>query len=153
MIYRQAKVTDSQQMADLIYRVALLFKAIDFTDIGWQFSCEFNTVENIEARFEQSNYVSHVCEVDNQLVGLISIADNQVITQLFVDEDFREKGVASRLWQESLNAIGEQLNLSQFRVKSSSFAIKFYEKLGFEIAGERQCSNGIWYIPMVMRDN
>ncbi|TQV75088.1 GNAT family N-acetyltransferase [Aliikangiella marina] len=151
MVFREAKISDSQQIAELIYRVALPFKLVDFTEVGWQFSCEYNTVEKIRQRFSQPNYITWVCEVDGTIIGLISVLEKMQISQLFVDATFRKRGVAKRLWREVLNQLTlDDNNPVQFSVKSSSFAVKFYEKIGFQVIGERQCSNGIWFIPMTL---
>jgi len=152
MNIRKATLADSEQIADLIYRVALPFKSVDFTDIGWQFSCEYNSVDKVRERFLETDYLTLVCMVDEELVGLISIVNSQVISQLFVDAEYRYLGIAKQLWHKVLLTLRKENRQAGFKVKSSSFAVKFYEKLGFKVVAERQCSNGIWFIPMVMSE-
>lgn len=83
---------------------------------------------------------------------MIEIRENKNISLLFVNKDFHGRGIARRLYEESLK-ICKQRNetLEMFYVHASPFSIPIYEKLGFIATDKMQEKFGINYLPMQMR--
>lgn len=83
---------------------------------------------------------------NNQLIGIIGTKNKgRHISLLFINPKYHREGIGSILFDYAyLNQ-----TVSQITVNSSSFAVKFYESLGFtKIAGEQE-TNGLRYTPMI----
>ena len=85
----------------------------------------------------------YVAKVENNIIGYAiawRVANEMQIANLAVDPRFRRLGIAQRLINALITqAIKEQVEAVHLEVrKSSAPAIRFYEKLGFHITGERK---------------
>jgi predicted GNAT family N-acyltransferase len=61
----------------------------------------------------------------------------------------KRKGIATTLLKQAITKIRtENPALEQIIVHSSPYALPIYQKMGFEVTGERITENGITYIPM-----
>jgi len=66
----------------------------DFDSEGWQRFLAPNTEAVIRNRLNGSDYITLLCENHEELVGLITIKNHEIIDQFFVHPLFRRKGVA-----------------------------------------------------------
>lgn len=87
-----------------------------------------------------------VCLSGSDLVGVITILDQEKIDQLFVRKDFRGLGVATRLWQSAKKMCTKNPGL--FWVRSSSVAIPVYKKFGFCVVSPEETFKGITFTRM-----
>jgi ribosomal-protein-alanine N-acetyltransferase len=94
-----------------------------------------------EIEKEEGYYIT--CRCDGQLVGyggVLVIMDEAHVMTLAVREDFRRRGVAMRMLLELIRgaeAKGARFLTLEVR-KSNQAAIKLYDKVGFQIMGERK---------------
>lgn len=83
-----------------------------------------------------------------KLIGIIATRNNDShIALFFVHEDYQKQGIGRLLFNECLK---ENIN-KQITVNSSVYAVRIYERLGFEQIGSLKEENGIRYIPMIFK--
>lgn len=98
---------------------------------------EFNTSINEIGVF--SHYL--VYEEDNKILGFINydlIYDRAEISYIFVNSNYRKRGIASKLFDNMLMRIKDAKNISLEVRISNDPAIKFYEKHGFKKVAKRE---------------
>lgn len=83
---------------------------------------------------------------NDMLVGILATKENgSHISLFFVDPTYHRKGIGRKLFE----FIRINQRAKRITVNSSSYAVKFYERLGFFKTAEKQESNGMRYTPMV----
>ena len=83
---------------------------------------------------------------NNKLIGVMGTKnDSTHISIFFIDIEFQRKGIGKKLFEF---AFTNQLP-KQITVNSSSYAVRFYESIGFTKTTEEQNANGLRYTPMV----
>ena len=97
------------------------------------------------SRFNDPNFFNFVAEIENKIVGYISIKSGFHLYHLFVSPDFHRLGIAKSLWQHMVNL----LDIKQCTVRSSIFAIPVYIRLGFNVSGNIACKDGLSFQTMV----
>lgn len=122
----------------------------DFDENGWENFLKPNTLEAIQRRLQNREYLTLLCEDGGELAGLITIRLYEKIDQLFVHPGHRRKGVATNLWQEARTICEERSGPKGYWVKSSSMGVPVYRSFGFEVVGERRNQDGISYVPMAL---
>ena len=93
MVIRLASSDDSESLSALVLKASRCVKEKDFTNEGWNFLKSTNTPEAFQKRFEASNYLCWVCEIDEEISGYLAMIDNQKIDHMFVLADHRRKGI------------------------------------------------------------
>lgn len=83
---------------------------------------------------------------DSELIGIIGTKNKgQHISLFFINPKYRRKGIGRLLFDYAYS----NQTVAQMTVNSSSFAVRFYENLGFTKAAEEQVTNGLRYTPMI----
>lgn len=83
---------------------------------------------------------------DNELIGIIGTKNNrQHISLFFINPKYHRKGIGSILFDYAYS----NHKVTPITVNSSSFAVRFYENLGFTKTAEEQETNGLRYTPMI----
>lgn len=96
------------------------------------------------------NHFCLVAAIENKPVGMIEIRDNNHICLLFVAKNYMGQGVAKELVHRALEICRKKYpGLQKIDVNSSSYAVKIYEKLGFNVIGPSKEQNGIIFVPMI----
>ena len=81
---------------------------------------------------------------------MIEVRDNNHICLLFVAKNYMGQGVAKELLHRALEVCRKQHpGLQKIDVNSSSYAVKIYEKLGFNVIEPSKEKNGIIFVPMI----
>jgi predicted GNAT family N-acyltransferase len=134
----------------LIKKVYDEFVSIDYCEEGNSFFYDWIQPSKIAER--QNNQINiWVAFIDTELVGMIEIRDNKFISLLFVDKKYQGRGIAKRLFDESLKEIIQRdSNLDKFYVHASLYSIPIYKKMGFIETENMREENGIKYLPMEM---
>lgn len=101
MRIRKAKIEESQEIRKLILDAVTPHKDEDFDSEGWKGFLAPNSEAAIRDRLSSSGYLTLLCEKHEQLVGLITIKNHEIIDQLFVHPSFRRQGVAQLLWNNA----------------------------------------------------
>jgi GNAT superfamily N-acetyltransferase len=134
----------------LIKKVYDEFVSIDYCEKGNNFFYDWIHPSKIAER--QNNQINiWIAFIEKELVGMIEIRDNKFISLLFVDKKYQGRGIAKRLFDESLKEIIKRdSNLDRFFVHASPYSIPIYKKMGFVNKDNMREENGIKYMPMEM---
>ena len=143
MDIRFASPDDAEDLSVLVLKASRSVKATDFTNEGWNLLKSTNTPAAFEKRFEASNYLCWVCEVDGQMAGYLAMIDNEKIDHMFVLAEYRKKGICKKLWSRAKKHCVQSGGGDYFWVRSSSYAEPVYKSFGFRPSGQRKSSNGI----------
>lgn len=84
---------------------------------------------------------------DERLIGVLSFSRNYYISFCFVAKGYHRKGVASSLFHEMLPE-AKQNSIKTIGLKSSPYAIPFYQHLGFIETDSQKNMDGILFTPM-----
>lgn len=134
----------------LIYKVYDEFVSMDYCEEGNKFFYDWIQPSKIaERQLNETNI--WVAFKDSELIGMIEIRDNNFISLLFVDKKYQGKGIAKRLFNESLKEIIQRdSNTDKLYVHASPYSIPIYRKMGFINTDNMREENGIKYLPMEM---
>ena len=87
---------------------------------------------------------------ENKLIGIMGTKnEGKHISLFFIKKEFHRKGIGKQLFDYSQC----DCPANEITVNSSTYAIRFYESLGFEKTNDRQQTNGISYTPMKLISN
>lgn len=87
---------------------------------------------------------------NHELIGIIGTKHNGAhISLFFIKPDYHRKGVGRELFDY---AYANQM-VEAITVNSSSYAVRFYESLGFTKVAEEQETDGLKYTPMIRMQN
>lgn len=83
---------------------------------------------------------------NNELIGIIATkSKGQHISLFFINPNYHRQGVGRSLFEYAYS----NQDVLVITVNSSSFAVRFYESLGFEKVVDEQETDGLRYTPMV----
>ena len=96
-----------------------------------------------KSELENGNSKYLVAKINSQIVGfagIIPIVDECEISNIVVHKDFRNQKIGSCLLQKLIDlTVSLNLKIINLEVRESNiFAIKLYEKFGFEVCGLRK---------------
>lgn len=112
----------------------------DFEEEGYETFKSF--VSNEQTIHELTIYGAFENE---SLIGIIGTKkEGKHISLFFVHKKYHRKGIGKRLFSYAIN----DCPVEEVSVNSSTFAISFYQSLGFEKTSEMQITNGLKYTPM-----
>lgn len=143
MNIRPAIQEDAQAIANVAFEAVTPHKANDFNDEGWEHFVSISGTAATLRRLHSSDYLILCYTVDGELLGVITVYNNQKIDQLFVLPKARNQGIAQKLWFEAKYICLKQGNPGNFWVRSSQLAVPIYQKFGFYKVGEREVVKGI----------
>lgn len=142
---RKLDQTEFQQAATLALEVYLQCGQEDFEDEGletfksFMFNDELMNELRIYGAFE-----------GNRLTGIMGTKnEGKHISLFFINKEFHRKGIGKQLFDYSQC----DCPANEITVNSSTYAIKFYESLGFEKTDDKQQTNGLRYTPMKFTSN
>ena len=144
-----ARIDDADAIRELIIEAATDCKAVDFDDHGWKTFVSANNIELTKNRIKNPRYFMLCCWLQNQLVGVITICDDEKIDQLFVKKENRGQGIAKKLWEEFCRV--KSVSGKEYWVRSSTMAVPVYESFGFRVEKSDQILNGIKFTQLVKR--
>lgn len=85
---------------------------------------------------------------DKHLVGIMGTKhEGKHLSLFFIRKEHQCKGIGKQLFCFAIN----DCPVDEMTVNSSTYAIRFYQSLGFERTNEKQCTNGITYTPMILK--
>jgi GNAT superfamily N-acetyltransferase len=143
MSIRTASKEDAQQIKDLVSSLSYFYMSDLNSALPAWFSTNLELVQ-FEARLESGRFTNIIYELDNNIVGYISMKDNSHVYHLFVDRHHQGKGIARQLW----SAVKRICPSSKYTVRSSIYAVPIYQKWGFVISDVVGEKDGIQYQPM-----
>lgn len=85
---------------------------------------------------------------DKNLVGIMGTKhEGKHLSLFFIRKKYQCKGIGKQLFCFAIN----DCPVDEMTVNSSTYAIPFYQSLGFEKTKEKLCTNGITYTPMIFK--
>lgn len=144
-IIRAATAEDSSSIANFIQPIVKQFISHEFTQQGEKIMLDSMVAEAIERNIlgDYAYWIAHDPE-SNDILGVLGVKGKNHVFHLFTQPNLHRNGVGRSLWHEYLSGSEE----TQFTVNSSTIAVAFYEKLGFEKQGKRFEKNGVICYPM-----
>lgn len=84
---------------------------------------------------------------NNELVGIMgSKNEGKHISLFFIKPIYHRRGIGRKLFDYAYTLNG--LSTTEITVNASTYAVPFYESLGFQPIGDAQCYHGLTSIPM-----
>src|SRR5688500_11565290 len=142
MNVREAISSDAEAIHHLISEVAPSCHQ-DFGPRGLVNFITSNTLEKILERIQSRDYLSLLCEIENKVIGIITVKNYEKIDQLFVHPKYWRRGIARNLWQKAFVILKKNAQVSVITVKSSSVGVQVYKCFGFAVAGAKGSSGHI----------
>lgn len=91
--------------------------------------------------------------VDGNIIGTCRVrlmGSAAKIERVAIIKEFRGKGVGQTLMKYILNELGKNGDIELFKLSSQSYAVPFYEKLGFRTRGPEFVEAGMPHYNMVL---
>lgn len=141
MNIRQLNNREYNEAVELSLKVFMECGTTDFDDSG------LNTFKNFIYNKSLMNELTIFGAFDDsELIGIIGTKNKgQHISLFFINPKYHRKGIGRNLFDYAYS----NQTVAQMTVNSSSFAVRFYENLGFTKAAEEQVTNGLRYTPMI----
>lgn len=149
--FRPLNPGDEVEVCNLVARSFNEFIAPGFSEDGIE---EFFRYANPRALAKRSrrDHSTIVAEADGGVAGIIEIAERKHISMLFVDKEFHRRGIGKELVRTALERIRSSGGTPEkLTVNSSTFAVPFYESLGFVQTSEPKIIHGVLHIPMALK--
>lgn len=140
MNIRQLNNSEYEKAVSLALDVFVECGSVDFDVNGLQ------TFKNFVYDDELMNELCIFGAFDNEtLIGIIGTKNGgSHISLFFISPKFHRRGIGRQLF----DSVYADQNQMQITVNSSSYAVKFYESLGFSKTSEEQETDGLKYTPM-----
>lgn len=153
IIIRQAYLNEWEDAMSLAWRVFKQFVAKDYTPEGVESFLDFISDSSLKRTFEAGECHLFAAYDNGHMAGMISLRNHTHISLLFIDAPYQKKGIGRQLIQYLESYVMLAQKGSFITVNSSPYAVDFYRRVGFMDTGGKQCSDGIWYIPMEKKIN
>lgn len=145
---RKATAEDWDSAMELAFRVFLKYEAEEYGPEGIKNFAQFVTDEDLKKMFLLGEYLLFVAEIDDKLIGLISLRSGNHISLLFVDENYHRRGIGTRLVKHLQEYMLQNTKQQKLTVFASPYGVPFYHKIGFTDIGKETHKDGIIYTPM-----
>lgn len=140
MNIRKLYISEYKEAIELSLNIFMECGAADFNTEGLETFKSF--IHNPDLMNELTIFGAFETE---RLIGIIGTKNQgQHISMFFIDPQFHRKGIGKALFETAYKTS----SVNQITVNSSSYAVKFYESLGFLKITEEQETNGLRYTPM-----
>lgn len=146
---RWAGSQDWTPAMNMIWKTFLKFEGDVYSPEGVRNFLDFITDENLFHSFLQGKYLLMVAVDEDQIIGAASVRDGHHLSLLFVDERYHKQGVGRRLIDCFCNFLKHEAGEGCMTLKSSPYAVGFYERIGFKATGPEERYAGIRVTPMV----
>jgi len=148
IIYRVAYESEWNDAMNLAWRVFMKYDAPDYSEEGINNFREFITDEGLYSMFIKGTYQVFVAVLNSEIIGVISVRNNNHISLLFVDDRFHKQGVGTGLVERLGEYLFREMGQTSLTVNASPYGVGFYHKIGFVDTDTEQTLAGITYTPM-----
>ncbi|MGN1330256.1 MAG: GNAT family N-acetyltransferase [Clostridia bacterium] len=145
---REMNLNELEETMELVKKVFDEFEAPEYSDEGIKNFYKFANVENIKKLLNENLKIVIVKDY-SKIIGMLAIRDNSHIGMLFVDKSYHRKGIAKYLIRYAKGLY--RMNNTDITVNSSPYAVEIYKRMGFEILSNEKETDGIRFIPMVLK--
>lgn len=142
---------DLKEAIGLVNRVFSEFVAVDYSEQGRRTFSDYlkSKLDEVSADITSGHKRMWACRECGEIIGVLAIRDASHVSLMFVDKRHHRKGIARQLMGHALEEIERNEEITEMTVNSSPYAVKVYERLGFEKTGEQQEKDGIIFTPMM----
>lgn len=134
---RKLDKTEYALAASLALEVYIQCGAEDFDEEGLNSFKSFISSEQL-----MNELVIYGAFEDKNLVGIMGTKhEGKHLSLFFIRKKYQCKGIGKQLFCFAIN----DCPVDEMTVNSSTYAIRFYQSLGFEKTKEKLCTNGITY--------
>jgi len=140
---REATIDDVAEIRQLVLSLSHLYLEDKKTTLPSWFQQSLSLNE-FKRRIASNEFKSYVYEAHKKITGYILLKDKSHIFHMFVEESSHRKGIATMLWEHAKS----QTNQAKYTVRSSSFAVPVYKRLGFKETEARMIKDGLSFQPM-----
>lgn len=149
--YRWARKEEWKPAMMMVWKTFMKFEAPIYEQEGVKHFFEFITDDDIYQAFLKGNYRMMVALDGERIIGVGTIRNLNILSLLFVDEDYQRQGVGSILLELISCYIRDELGEHIFHVKAAPVAVDFYKEMGFHTVSKEQSQDGIRVTPMEKR--
>lgn len=146
---RPGWTADWQPAMELAWKTFLRFEAGDYSEEGIHNFRDFLADRSLEEWFQEGKYPLFVACHEQQVIGMVTLRNNNHVSLLFVDERHHRKGVGRALLQYASKYLETELKCSSMTVFAAPYAVEFYHAVGFRDLGPQMTREGITYTPMI----
>ncbi len=143
MEIRAALESDAAGISELIQLVSVQCNFSE-TEPCPQWFIESTKPDVLQPLIVSDDYLWLIAVERGEVTGVLTLFEGNLVKYLFVHPKFQRKGVARVLWQRAIPELRSEIS-----VRSSLFAIPFYEKRGFKKVGEVKFFNGVSFQTMI----
>lgn len=143
MEIREAIESDATSISELIHRVSMQCNFSEMEPCP-QWFIESIKPDALKPLIVSDDYLWLIAVERGEVAGVITLFEGNLVKYLFVHLKFQRKGIARRLWQQVTPVLRSEIS-----VRSSLFAVTFYEKRGFKKVGEVKFFNGVSFQTMI----
>lgn len=143
-LIQRMRTAELSQVLELVRRVFDEFQASELSAQGvHEFYDSMFAPEKLKTQIDTGLLEIWCCIDGDAVVGMIARRPPAHILLLFVDKKYHRKGIARALFETAFPDAGQEIT-----VNSSLFAVRVYEKLGFQATAAEQTVKGIRFVPM-----
>lgn len=143
MEIRDAIASDAKSISKLIHEVSMQCNFSEMEPCP-QWFIESIKPDVLQPLIVSDDYLWLIAVEKGEVTGVLTVFEGNLVKYLFVHPKFQRKGVAKALWQRVTPVLRSEIS-----VRSSLFAVSFYEKLGFKRVGEVKFFNGVSFQTMM----
>lgn len=143
MEIREAIESDVAGISELIHRVSTKCN-FSKTEPCPQWFIDSIKPDVLQPLIVSDDYLWLIAMERGELTGVLALFEGNLVKYFFVHPKFHRRGVARALWQQVTHELRSEIS-----VRSSLFAVPFYEKLGFKTVGEVKFFNGVSFQTMM----
>ncbi|MBR0420497.1 MAG: GNAT family N-acetyltransferase [Erysipelotrichaceae bacterium] len=147
-LIRKANEEDLSRIAEILVFV----KRINYRRIFLNDDFSFNELQvlKVAKEYQEKGRLKYIYVYDDGIVkGMIHIYKNEIV-ELYVDHFFEDQGIGTAMIRFAI----EKFKVTYlWALEKNSDAIRFYERNGFYLSGERKLEEGtVEYLVMMKRE-
>lgn len=146
--FRWARPEEWKPAMMMVWKTFMKFESPDYSQEGVRSFFEFITDDDIYRAFLKGTYKMMVALDGDRIIGVGTIRNVNMLSLLFVDEEYHRQGVGSILLELLGSYVRDELGEKVFYVKSAPYAVEFYKSQDFRAIREEQERDGIRVTPM-----
>lgn len=145
---RWARPEEWTSAMNMIWKTFLKFEGDVYSPEGVRNFWDFITDRELLKSFLAGDYLMLVAIAEGAVIGAATVRDGNHLSLLFVEENYHYHGVGRALMDNMCHYLKSQAGWRTMTLKSSPYAVGFYERLGFEATGPEEHYSGIQVTPM-----
>lgn len=147
---KEIKAEKLKDALTLVNQVFSEFVAVDYSDQGKTTFSNYlkSKYDEVSSDIASGHKKIWGYYINDEIAGVIAKKGISHIALFFVNKKKQNQGIGKKLFNFFVDYIKQNTNAEIITVNSSPFAVRIYEKLGFNKTSEKQEKDGIIFIPM-----